>query len=69
MGGYLISFSKGRFRWSYRRILVTFGVRRRLGLLPDGFDTVDELYSLDELGHLVMPVEAAPALLGRLGRA
>ena len=36
-------------------------------VLPDGFDTVDELYTLDELGQLVMPVEAAPALLGRLG--
>ena len=35
--------------------------------MPDGFDTVDELYSLDEFGQLVMPVEAAPALLGRLG--
>lgn len=35
--------------------------------LPDGFDTVDELYALDEFGQLVVAVEAALALLGRLG--
>jgi hypothetical protein len=44
---------------------VTVGVRRRLRLLPDGFDTVDKLYTQDEFGQLVMPVEAAPALLGQ----
>jgi hypothetical protein len=38
-----------------------------LRLLPDGFDTVDELYTLDQLGQLVVAVLAAPALLGRLG--
>ena len=36
-------------------------------LLPDGFDTVDELYTEDQLRQLVVAVEAAPALLGRLG--
>ena len=35
-------------------------------LLPDGFDTIDELYTLDHLGQLVVAVEASPTLLGRL---
>jgi hypothetical protein len=37
-----------------------------LRLLPDGFDTVEELYTLDHLGQLVVAVEATPARLGRL---
>ena len=36
-------------------------------LLPDGFDPVDELYTGDQLGQLVVFVEAAPAFLGGLG--
>ena len=36
-------------------------------LLPDGFDPVDELYTGDQLGQLVVSVEAAPAFLGGLG--
>ena len=36
-------------------------------LLPDGFDSVDELYADDQLGQLVVSVEAAPTVLCRLG--
>ena len=36
-------------------------------VLPDGFDPVDELYTGDQLGQLVVSVEAAPAFLGGLG--
>ena len=36
-------------------------------LLPDGFDSVDELYAADQLGQLVVSVEAAPTVLCRLG--
>ena len=38
-----------------------------LRLLPDGFDSVDELYADDQLGQLVVSVEAAPTVLCRLG--
>ena len=36
-------------------------------LLPDGFDAVDELYTDDQLGQLVVSVEAAPTVLCPLG--
>ena len=36
-------------------------------LLPDGFDSVDELYADDQLGQLIVSVEAAPTVLCRLG--
>ena len=36
-------------------------------MLPDGFDSVDELYADDQLGQLVVSVEAAPTVLCRLG--
>ena len=36
-------------------------------LLPDGFDSVDELYADDQLGQQVVSVEAAPTVLCRLG--
>ena len=36
-------------------------------LLPDGFDSVDELCADDQLGQLVVSVEAAPTVLCRLG--
>ena len=35
--------------------------------LPDGFDSVDELYADDQLGQQVVSVEAAPTVLCRLG--
>ena len=35
--------------------------------MPDGFDSVDEHYTDDQLGQLVVSVEATPTVLCRLG--
>ena len=45
----------------------TFKLSSVLRLLPDGFDSVDELYADDRLGQPAVSVEAAPTVLCRLG--
>jgi hypothetical protein len=39
-----------------------------LSLRSDNFDSVDELYTEDDLGQLVVTIETAPALLSGLGQ-
>src|SRR4051794_12840233 len=51
---------------SYRQMLVTEGIRRRLELVIDDLDSVSELYSSQHLWQLVGTIEPTPAFLGPL---
>ena len=51
---------------SYRRILVTTGVRRRSSLRSNDLDSVVELYTEDDFRHLVVTAKTMPTLLGGL---
>jgi hypothetical protein len=51
---------------SYRRILVTSGVRRRSILRSKDLDSVIELYTEDDFRHLVVSAKTMPTLLGGL---